>query len=186
MESTYFCSFLTDARLPWWLRRKRICLQYGRLGFDLWVGKIPWRRKWQPTSVFLPGEFHGQRILGGYSLWGHKEAHTTEWLTLPFFTVIFGIHLLLPLPDTGLLHISSSLHSSRSQPFSIHAGRGFFKGYFRMRVSLQWSPTVLVWRSKPAAWTWQVLLSGHSAPRPTPAFLTIFQTQGPPHPPQPG
>ena len=83
-------------------------------------------------------------------------------------------------------HISSSLHSSRSQPFSTHAGRGFFKGYFRMRVSLQWSPTVLVWRSKPAAWAWQVLLSGHSAPRPTPAFLTIFQTQGPPHPPRPG
>ena len=39
---------------------KRICLQCGRSGFSLWVGKIPWRRKWQPTSVFLPGEFLGQ------------------------------------------------------------------------------------------------------------------------------
>ena len=35
--------------------------------FDPWVGKIPWRRAWQPTSVFLPGESHGQRGLEGYS-----------------------------------------------------------------------------------------------------------------------
>ena len=39
---------------PWWLRR--ICLQCRRPGFNLWVGKILWRRKWQPTPVFLPGE----------------------------------------------------------------------------------------------------------------------------------
>ena len=38
-----------------------------RLGFDPWVGKIPWRRKWQPTPIFLPGESHGQRSLAGYS-----------------------------------------------------------------------------------------------------------------------
>ena len=49
---------------------------------DLWVGKILWRRKWQPTPVFLPGEFHGQRILAGYSPWGHKESDRTEWLSL--------------------------------------------------------------------------------------------------------
>ena len=40
-----------------------------------------WRRKWQPTPVFLPGEFHGQRSLAGYSPWGHKESDTTEHLT---------------------------------------------------------------------------------------------------------
>ena len=39
----------------------KICLQCTRPGFDPWVGKIPWKRKWQPTPVFLPGEFHGQR-----------------------------------------------------------------------------------------------------------------------------
>ena len=39
----------------------------GRPGFDPWVGKIPWRRKWQSTPVCLPGEFHGQRSLVGYS-----------------------------------------------------------------------------------------------------------------------
>ena len=42
----------------------------------------PWRREWQPTPVFLPGEFHGQRSLVGYSLWGHRESDTTEWWTL--------------------------------------------------------------------------------------------------------
>ena len=47
---------------------------------DPWVGKIPWRRKWKPTSVFLPGKSHGQRSLVGYSPWGHKELDTTEWL----------------------------------------------------------------------------------------------------------
>ena len=50
-------------------------------GFDLWFGKIPWRREWQPTPVFLPGKSHGQRILVGYSPWGHKESDIIEWLT---------------------------------------------------------------------------------------------------------
>ena len=43
-------------------------------------GRFPWRRKWQPTPKFLPGEFHGQRSLVGYSPWDHKESDTTEWL----------------------------------------------------------------------------------------------------------
>ena len=43
---------------------------------------IPWRRKWQPTPVFLPGESHGQRSLAGYSPWHRKETDTTEQLTL--------------------------------------------------------------------------------------------------------
>ena len=46
-----------------------------------WVGKIPWRRKWQPPPVFLPGKFPGQRSLAGYSPWGHKELDTTERLS---------------------------------------------------------------------------------------------------------
>ena len=51
-----------------------------RLWFDPWVGKIPWRRVWQHTLVFLPGESHGQRSLEGYGPWGHKESDTTECL----------------------------------------------------------------------------------------------------------
>ena len=42
------------------------------------LGKIPWRRAWQPTPVFLPGESHGQRSLVGYSSWRCKELDTTE------------------------------------------------------------------------------------------------------------
>ena len=45
---------------------------------DPWVRKIPWRRAWQPTPVFLPGEFHRQRSLVGYSPWDRKELDTTE------------------------------------------------------------------------------------------------------------
>jgi len=44
----------------------------------IWVRKIPWRMKWQPTPVFLPGESHGQRNLAGYSPRGCKELNTTE------------------------------------------------------------------------------------------------------------
>ena len=59
-------------------------MQCRRLRFNPWVGKTPWRRKRQPTSVFLPGESHVQRNLAGYSPWGHKESDTTEQLTLTF------------------------------------------------------------------------------------------------------
>ena len=48
-----------------------------RLGFHPWVGKIPWRRKWQPTPVFVPGKSHRQKSLAGYSPWGRKESDTT-------------------------------------------------------------------------------------------------------------
>ena len=44
-------------------------------GFNPWVEKIPWSRKWLPTPVFLPGEFHGQRSLVGYSPWGCRVRH---------------------------------------------------------------------------------------------------------------
>ena len=42
------------------------CRRYRRLGFDPWVGKIPWRKAWQSSPLFLPGESHGQRSLVGY------------------------------------------------------------------------------------------------------------------------
>ena len=60
----------------------RICLQFGRPGFDPWVRKIPWRRAWQPTPVFLPGEPHGQGSLVGYSTRDHKESDMTQQVTL--------------------------------------------------------------------------------------------------------
>jgi len=57
------------------------CRSCRRRGFDPWVGKIPWRRKWQPTPVFLPGKSHGQRSLAGYSLWSCKELQRHDLTT---------------------------------------------------------------------------------------------------------
>ena len=58
-------------------------LKWGRRpGFNPGVGKLLWRREWQYTPVFLPGEFHGQRTMAGYSPCAHKESDTTEWLSL--------------------------------------------------------------------------------------------------------
>ena len=54
------------------------CRRRKRHRFDPWVRKIPWRRKWQPTVVFLPGKSHGQRSLAGYSARGCKELDMTE------------------------------------------------------------------------------------------------------------
>ena len=83
---------------------KNVCLQCGRPGFNPWVRKIPWRRKWQPTPVLLPVKFYGWRSLVGYSPWccrvglsdftslmelcvreetylksRHKSSHSTLW-----------------------------------------------------------------------------------------------------------
>ena len=77
-----FSCHLYTAGLPWWLEQWRICLQCRRPGLDPWVGKIPWRKQWLPTPVFLPEEFHGQRSLAGWSPSGHKHSDTTESLTL--------------------------------------------------------------------------------------------------------
>ena len=57
------------------------CGRHKRCRFDPWVGKIPWRRKWQPTPVFLPGKSNGQRSLAGYSPWGYKESDTKHRVT---------------------------------------------------------------------------------------------------------
>ena len=88
--------FLSKESLPWKKRQchrtKRLAFLGGatgkehacqsrrhkRCGFDFWVEKIPWRRKWQSTPEFLPRKSHGQRSLAGYSPWGHKESDTTD------------------------------------------------------------------------------------------------------------
>ena len=69
---------------PWWLKQLSVCLQCRRPGFDPWVRKIPWRRKWQSTPVLLSGKSHGQRSLVGHSLWGCKKSDTTERLHFHF------------------------------------------------------------------------------------------------------
>ena len=64
------------------LRCLSVCMQFWRPGLNPCVGEIPWRMKWQPTQVLLPGKFHGWRNLVGYSPWGHKESDATELLHL--------------------------------------------------------------------------------------------------------
>ena len=66
-----------------------------RLSFSPWVGKILWSRKWQPTPVFLPGKFNGQRSLAGYSTWGCKESDVAEHMeTVPSFFYILTYLIL--------------------------------------------------------------------------------------------
>ena len=68
---------------------KIVCLQCWRPGFNPWVGKIPWRRKRQPTPVLLPGKFHGWRNLIGYSLWGCRIRHDRV-TSLSLFSLFLG------------------------------------------------------------------------------------------------
>ena len=67
---------------------KEFACSVGDPGFDPWVGKTPWGRKWQPTPVSLPGKSPGQRSLVGCSPWGHKESDTTEQLTLTYLLIV--------------------------------------------------------------------------------------------------
>ena len=67
----YFKGFITLQTQ--WLSGTESACQCRKPEFDPWVGKIPWRRKWQPSLVFLPGKPHGQRSLVGCSPWGHKR-----------------------------------------------------------------------------------------------------------------
>ena len=64
----------TDGLL-WWLSGKESTCQCRRREFNPWVWKMPWKRKWQPTPVFLPGKSHRQRSLVGYSPWDHRVGH---------------------------------------------------------------------------------------------------------------
>ena len=71
--SYIFLSLYRGWGLPWWHRQLSVCLQCGRPGFDPWVRKILWRRKWQPAPALFPGKSCGQRCLVGYSPWDCKN-----------------------------------------------------------------------------------------------------------------
>ena len=75
----YFCLYLLSAQrhqtLPRWYSGEESVCQCRRCGFDPWIRKLPWSRKWQPTPVFLPGTSHGQSLVGSR---GHMESSTPE------------------------------------------------------------------------------------------------------------
>ena len=77
MPRPYLLSIVPGS-LPRWLSGKESTCQCRKRGFDPWVRKIPWGRKWQPTLVFLPGKSHRQKSLVGYSPWGPEESDTTD------------------------------------------------------------------------------------------------------------
>ena len=79
-ELTLCLPVLGVCGLPWSCSGKESTCQCRRPWFDSWVGKIPWRRAWHPTAVFLSGESHGQRSLVDYSLWGRKESDMTLYV----------------------------------------------------------------------------------------------------------
>ena len=78
--------------LPWWLSGKSSACNPGDMGSIPGLGGSPWSREWQPTLLFLPGEFHGLRSLAGYTPWGCKELDMTDLLT--FFS-LFQVCLTL-------------------------------------------------------------------------------------------
>ena len=67
-------------------QQQRICLPYRRSGFDPWIGKIPWKRKQQPTPVSFTDKSYGQRSLAGYSPWGRKELNMTKRLKQEYYS----------------------------------------------------------------------------------------------------
>ena len=84
---------------------------------DPWVRKILWRRKWQPTSVFVPRKFHGQRRLAGYSPWGCRVGRNLA--TLPHYTCTHThTPRVLPLPSQS----------------------DWEEGFWRRRIFFSWKP----------------------------------------------
>ena len=92
--SCFDSCFLSDEWLHRWHNGKDSayqCRRHKRCGLDPWVGKIPRRRKWQPTPVFLPAKSHRQRILAGYSQWSCKESDTTEYRCMVQWLMMLNI-----------------------------------------------------------------------------------------------
>ena len=110
---------------PCFLRWKIIYMQCRRPGFDPWLEKIPWRRAWLPTPVCLPGEFHEQRSLTGYSPRDHKESDMSLHRYLTFNTVSFLGTVCLSHPRNRKLPLSQECVSS--EPFRTYVLRSSYR-----------------------------------------------------------
>ena len=82
--------------LPRWLHVKESACQCRKCGFNLWVGKIPCRRKWQSSLVFLPGKSYGQMSLAGYSPWCRKSKRVRHNLVTKQTFISFSIPITWP------------------------------------------------------------------------------------------
>ena len=100
----YMCFFVHECLhvgFPGGSDGKQSACNVGRPGLDHWVGKIHWRRAWQPTPVFLPGESHGQRSLVGYSPWGRRV--WDDWAT--------NTHVCAHAYMTMCMHVYQHMHA---------------------------------------------------------------------------
>ena len=107
----------------------RRCKGYG---LDPWVGKITWRRKWQPTPVFFPGQSHGQRSLVGYGSWGHKESDTTEHMCAHTHT---HTHTCTHVCSHTCVHTETHIHACACTHARAHA-------YTRVRAHTHYVPSL--------------------------------------------
>ena len=99
---------------------KSVCLQCGRAGLNPWVGKILWRRKWQPTPVLLPGKSHGRRSLVGYNPWDAKELDTTERLHFLSLSKRWKSHCMCSLVLDLKKNFYKELYSNNGDIFSMY------------------------------------------------------------------
>ena len=126
---------------------------YRRPEFDPWIGKIPWRRKWQPTSLFLPGKPHGWWRLAGYSPWGHQELDMTEWfhclfLSFLYICIISGIctqwyYFQLSALSTSLSKFSSYPDHTETEIMK----RQNFMIFLKMYLKTTWKWKKKLWSS---------------------------------------
>ena len=118
-----------------------------RLGFNPWVRKFPWSRKWQPTPVFWPGKLHGQRSLVGYSPWGHKRVgHDWACTHTHTHTHTQGpTHPHLQLMGRQLISSSSTISAKAKSPSASHPPLlPCCRAYWKLRyVDLRWGEALL-------------------------------------------
>ena len=97
---------ISEIGLSRWLSGKESTCQSRRHGFDPWVRKIPWKRTWQPTPIFLPGESHGQRSLVGYSPWGSKELDMTELVLRVGHVLTHKQNIMVKKTSFGIMYLA--------------------------------------------------------------------------------
>ena len=122
-------------------------LQCRRHRFDLWVGKISWRRKWQPTPVFLPGKFHGQRSQVGYTVHGVTRVRH-DLVTKP--SPLVYILCQWPVFSARLWHVCSVTHLCLTlcYPMDCSPQDSSVRGIFQARI-LEW---VAISSSRRSSW----------------------------------
>ena len=129
-------------------------------GFDPWVRKTPWRRKWQPTPVLLPRESHRQRSLVGYSPWGHKELDVTKRLTnqliiclRPVLPSVSSLKGRKKVSSCLLMNLGSFPRGSDSKESASQCRKlGFDPWVRKIPWRREWQPTPVFLPWKPHRW----------------------------------